>query len=232
MGSLHLHQLHLVVLDPEVQGALKPNVADSVLISLSGLHCEERVVSAVGLAGSAVDEDAVGPAQRATAIQEFLEDTVALGVPVTDKNGVVILGVCVRDRDEQTAVDAEATEATSSSVHADAWVVEVAADLILDLEVIGLVFAREDGAHGSGSSVLPRVFPLLDAVPMEEEGLIQIIEDVDNDVVVAGGVDVGPRKLAIDENDLLGNSQGRNGAVRHIPREEQVRIFSLYKECP
>uniref|UniRef100_A0A9I9EMC0 Uncharacterized protein n=1 Tax=Cucumis melo TaxID=3656 RepID=A0A9I9EMC0_CUCME len=33
-------------------------------------------------------------------------------------------------------------------------------------------------------------------------------------------------KLTVDENALLWNTQGRDGAIGDIPREEEIRIFT------
>lgn len=70
-------------------------------------------------------------------------------------------------------------------------------------------------------------------VPCQKEWFIKVIEDVDHDVVVGGGVDVGSRKLAVDENGLLGDSKGRDGSVGDVPCEEQVRVLTLdHRNCP
>ena len=50
--------------------------------------------------------------------------------------------------------------------------------------------------------------------------------DVDDNVVVGGGVDIGSWKFTIDENGLLGDSKWRNGAIGDIPREEEIRVFT------
>lgn len=69
-------------------------------------------------------------------------------------------------------------------------------------------------------------------IPWEEEGLIQVVEDIDDKVIVGGGVDVGPRKLAVDENDLLWETQRPQGAVCYLPCEEQVRILPCNHRRP
>ncbi|RWW81266.1 hypothetical protein BHE74_00010366 [Ensete ventricosum] len=63
--------------------------------------------------------------------------------------------------------------------------------------------------------------------PGQEEGLVEMVEDVYDDVVVGGGVDVGTGELAVDEDDLLRDAERRGGAVRDAPREEEVRVL-----CP
>ena len=50
--------------------------------------------------------------------------------------------------------------------------------------------------------------------------------DVDDNVVVGGGVDIGSWKFTVDENGLLGDSKWRNGAIGDIPREEEIRVFT------
>lgn len=50
--------------------------------------------------------------------------------------------------------------------------------------------------------------------------------DVDDNVVVGGGVDIGSGKLSINENALLGDSQRGDGAIGDVPCEEEVWIFT------
>ena len=66
----------------------------------------------------------------------------------------------------------------------------------------------------------------LKELPCQKEGLIKVIEDIEDDIVVGGRVDVGTWKLIVNENDLLGNSQRRAGTIGNIPCEEQVRVFT------
>ena len=106
--------------------------------------------------------------------------------------------------------------------------VVVASNLVLDLEAVGEVGTGHDRAHGSGGTILPRVLPLLDTVPGEEERLVEVVEHVDDNVVVGGAVDLRPRELTVNEDALLGDTQWRNGAVGDIPLEEQVRVLSPY----
>ena len=204
VGAFHLNEFHLVVLEAEVDGVFQTHVAETVLVGLAGEHREEGLISAVALGVLAVDEEGLGAAQGAAAVEELGEGGVALGVPVTSQHGVVVLGVGVGHRDEQAAVDTEAAEAAGCAVHAEAGVIEVASDLILDLEMVGEVGAWLNGAVGAGYAVLPGVLPLLDSGPVEKEGLVEVVEDIDDDVVVAGGIDVGSREFPVDENNLLG----------------------------
>jgi hypothetical protein len=163
--ALHLNQFHGVALDSEVEGILNPNIADPVFVGFASLHGEQRLILAVALGRFAIDEDTVWPTKGATTIQEFLERGVTLSVPVANKDGVVIFRISIRDRNEQTAVHAQATEGTSYPMHVGGGVVDVASNLVLDLEVIGVVRPRLNRAHGSKHSILPRVLPILDAAP-------------------------------------------------------------------
>ena len=43
-------------------------------------------------------------------------------------------------------------------------------------------------------------------VPSEEEGFVDVVEDVNDEVVIGGGVDVGARELIIDQDAPLGNA--------------------------
>lgn len=165
VGAFHLHQLHVVALDSEVEGILKPNIADPVFVGFPRLHEEQWFILAVAFSRFAIDEDTIRPAKGATSIQEFPEGGVALGVPVADENCVVVLRIRIRDRNEQAAVHAKATEATSCPVHGGGRIVNVASNLVLDLEVICVVCPRGNRAHSSKRSVLPGVLPMLNAAP-------------------------------------------------------------------
>lgn len=43
-------------------------------------------------------------------------------------------------------------------------------------------------------------------VPSQKERLVKVVEDIKNNVVVGGGVDVRAWELAVDENTFLRNS--------------------------
>lgn len=80
--------------------------------------------------------------------------------------------------------------------------VEEGADLVLGLEMVGVVGPRRDGAVGARDAVLPRVLALLDAVPGEEERFVEGVEDGDDEVVVGDAVDAWAWELPVDQDAL------------------------------
>jgi hypothetical protein len=86
-------------------------------------------------------------------------------VPVAEEEREVARRRRVRDRDGGALVDVEGAEAAGGAVHGERGEVGEGADLVLALELVGVVGARRDGAVGARHAVLPRVLPLLDAVP-------------------------------------------------------------------
>ena len=70
----------------------------------------------------------------------------------------------------------------------------------------------------------------LKKLPCQKEWLVEVIEDIKDDIIIGGRVNVGTWKLIVNENDLLGNSQRRAGPISDIPCEEQVRVFTLDSE--
>lgn len=64
--------------------------------------------------------------------------------------------------------------------------------------------------------------------PSEEEGLVKIVEDINNDVIVGSCIKIRTGKFFVDQNSFLRNSERRNRAVRYFPRIEEVRILSFY----
>ena len=163
--ALHLNQFHGMALYSEVKRILKPNVANPVFVGFASPHGEQGLILAVSLCRFAIDKDTVRPTQGATTIQEFPKRGMTLGVPVADEDGVVFLRISIRDRNEQAAVHAQATEGTCCPMHGGGGIVDVASNLVLDLEVIGVVRPRLNRAHGSKHSILPRVLPMLNAAP-------------------------------------------------------------------
>jgi hypothetical protein len=89
-----------MALDPEIESILDPSIADPVLVSFSRLHCEERLILAISLGVFAIDKDTSRPCKRAAVIQVFPESGMTAGIPVIKYDGVVILGISIRYRDE------------------------------------------------------------------------------------------------------------------------------------
>jgi len=69
---------------------------------------------------------------------------------------------------------------------------------------------------------------VLDTVPGEEEGLVEEVKDVYDNVVVAGAVDFWPWEQAVDEDALLFHTQWCNSAVGDVPGVEDVRVFPMH----
>jgi len=96
-----------------------------------------------------------GPANAASTVQELLEGLVAFAEPITDEDPELVSGISIGHWDQQAAVDSQTTEASDGALHADGGVVEVAADLVLNLEVVGVVGTWLDGALGAQGAILP-----------------------------------------------------------------------------
>jgi len=158
-----------VILNPKVKRCLETHVTDPNPVGLSRFQGKERCIGSIAFPGLSVDENTIWTAKSTTAVKEFLQLGVALGVPVTDQDGVVIFWVSIRDRDEETAVHTETTESTSGTVHRGAGVVEIASDLILRLEMVSVVGAGHDRTHSSWSPILPTVLPVLDPIPKTQK---------------------------------------------------------------
>ncbi|XLR11412.1 hypothetical protein S83_039350 [Arachis hypogaea] len=105
---------------------------------LSSLHCVHGLVGCVTLGDLAVDDNTAGPSDGAAAVKEALESLVTLGVPVTDDEPVLILGIWVWNWDQQPAEHSQATDFTSNSLKANGGEVEVGTDMVLHLK-LGLV---------------------------------------------------------------------------------------------
>ena len=61
---------------------------------------------------------------------------------------------------------------------------------------------------------------------MKEQWLVEFVEHVDNDIVVARAVYIRTWELTVNEDNLFGGAQGGEGSVGDIPCEEQIRILS------
>lgn len=144
-----------MVLNSEVERRLETHVTDTDSVGFPWLQGEKRLIRAVAFPGFTIDENAIWTAKSATTVEELLELSVAFGVPVVNKNSVVIFRVSVRDRDQETAVHTKATKGTSGTMHGCGRVVEVATDLILWLEMVCEVLTRRDWTHCSSCSILP-----------------------------------------------------------------------------
>lgn len=70
--------------------------------------------------------------------------------------------------------------------------------------------------------LFPYIYTLL---PCDKEGLIKIVVDIDDDVVVGSGVNIWARKLVIDEDDLLGDTQRGSSAIGYIPCVMEIRVL-------
>jgi len=127
---------------------------------------------------------------------------VAGPVPVPDEEREVPRGRRVGDGDGGALVDVERAEAAGGAVEREGGEVGEGADLVLGLELVGVVGGGRDGAVGPGHAVLPRVLALLDAVPGEEEGLVEVVDDGDDEVVVGDAVDARAREAAVDQDAL------------------------------
>jgi hypothetical protein len=69
VGAFHLNQLHSVTLDPEVEGCLKPNIADSVLVGLAWLHGEKGFILALTIGRFSIDEYTTWSTKGTTSVQ-------------------------------------------------------------------------------------------------------------------------------------------------------------------
>jgi hypothetical protein len=193
---LHLHQPEAVSLDPDVDGGPEPDVGDAEQVRPAAGADERRRRL------DAVDEQAVGRRQGAAGVEALPELPVSGLVPVPDEEREVPRGRRVRDGDGGALVDVERAEPPGGAVEREGGEVGEGADLVLGLELVGVVGAGGDGAVGPRHAVLPRVLALLDAVPGEEEGLVEVVDDVDDEVVVGDAVDARARELPVDQDAL------------------------------
>lgn len=165
MGAFHLHKLHGMLLNPEVECSLEPNITHPELVGLVMLEHKQGLVGSISLGILAIDDNTMGFLGVAAAVQDLSQVDVTLLEPVTDEDSEVVFWVGVRNRNQQTAVDPKATEATRGLVHASAGVVDVTSDLVLNLELVGVVLPWWNRAVGARNSILPRVLPLLYTSP-------------------------------------------------------------------
>lgn len=87
-------------------------------------------------------------------------------VPITNKKGEITSWVWERDRDPWPAKDFDGSKTTSCLVESKRWKIEETSNLIFDLECVGEVLPRRDGTCGSINSILVRISPLLNTIPV------------------------------------------------------------------
>jgi len=130
VGPFGLNELQGVALDPEVEGVFEPNIADSVLVSLPGLHGVKGLKPTI----LAVNVDPNGPADAAPAIQLLFQGSVALAEPVADEHPILIGGIGIGHWNQQTTEDPQTPESTDCALQAGGRVVEISSNLILNLK--------------------------------------------------------------------------------------------------
>jgi hypothetical protein len=99
---------------------------------------------------------------------------VAPGVPVPDEQGDVAVRIIERDRHHGAVVDSDGAIPASSALQTEGWEVEEAANLVLELELVGPVPARRNRAVSAGNAILPGVHSHLDAVPILQKELMKL----------------------------------------------------------
>nr|GMD68801.1 hypothetical protein ACMD2_04951 [Ipomoea batatas] len=198
MRALHFHQNHIMTLEPEINGGPHPHIANPEPVGLPSLKGRKWLHLVSNLAVLGVDHQPVRPGNGVAVVKGFLEVLVALVVPVAEEDIELIRGPIEGDGDEFTAVDSEGAVSAGRAVEVGAGEVEVGADLILHLIMIGIVCTGHDGTHGSRHPILPGILPLLNTVPMEQQRLIQFIKHINNNVVVGCAVDRGARQFTVD----------------------------------
>ena len=89
------------------------------------------------------------------------------GVPISNEEGEIISRVREWDRNSGSAKDFDGTKATSSFMEIKRWEIEEASNLIFDLKGVSEVLSRRDGTCGAIDSILVRVSPLLNTIPVQ-----------------------------------------------------------------
>lgn len=87
-------------------------------------------------------------------------------VPISNKNRVIISWVWEWDRNPWPTKDFDGPKATSCLVEIKRWEVVEASNLIFDLKCVGEVLAWRDGACCPINSILIRISPLLNTIPV------------------------------------------------------------------
>lgn len=149
-------------------------------------------------------------------------------VPVADEQGEIAVRLCIWHRDLRPLVDIQSTEATGSPLHSSGEKVSEASNLVFGLKLVCIVRTRRYGTVGPQNSILPRVLPLFDPIPIYhspniktsttrntflqqktevtlpsyEYRLVDLVDNINDHVVIGDAVDTRPRVLPVDENPL------------------------------
>lgn len=104
---------------------------------------------------------------------------VAVVIPVSNEKVVLRLGFGEGHIDDHAVVDADRSITSRRFLEVDGGEIEESANLILGLEHISPVCARQYRAVGARNPVLPRVEPLLYAVPaIDITGFSSLVPDM------------------------------------------------------
>jgi hypothetical protein len=87
-------------------------------------------------------------------------------VPISNEKSVIPSRFREWDGNSRPAEDFNTSKATSCLVELKRWEIEKTAYLIFHLQCVGEVFAWRDGACGSIHSILVRISPLLNPIPV------------------------------------------------------------------
>lgn len=96
-------------------------------------------------------------------------------VPITNKKTVISSWFRKWDRDSWSAKDFDCTKTTSCLVESKRWEIEETSNLIFDLKCVGEVLPWRDGACRSINSILIRISPLLNTIPVQFTKQITIL---------------------------------------------------------
>jgi hypothetical protein len=80
---------------------------------------------------------------------------VALGVPISDEQGNVAIGLVKGDRYNSAVVHCDRSITTCGTLESERREVEEASNLVLELELVGPVPAGRDRAVGASYAILP-----------------------------------------------------------------------------
>lgn len=87
-------------------------------------------------------------------------------VPITNKKCVIISWFRERNRNPWSAKDFDGSKTTSCLVKSKRWKIEEASNLIFDLKCVCEVLPRKDGTCCTINSILVRISPLLNTIPV------------------------------------------------------------------